>query len=378
MSKPPNVTREATGPAGAVVTYDLPTATDVEDGGPVPVQCAPVSGSTFALGPTTVTCTATDSHSNTSQTSFTVTVVDTAPPNLTVPADVTVAAASSSGTPASNATIAQFLGAAVATDLVDASVEITTNAPATFPVGTTNVTFTARDDSGNTASGTGHVTVLAPGSPPPPPPPPVDRTPPADVTGLKAVAGSGRVTLTWTAPRADFDHAVVLRARSDASTATTEVYSGKGATYVDRGLQNGVEYRYTVIAHDAAGNRSVGAVVVATPRAPLLLAPRNGARVTAKRPPMLRWRAMAGATYYNVQIFRVPRAVLSGSVAADTKVLSAWPNKTRLQVKRTWKYRGKRFKLTKGTYRWYVWPGLGARAAAKYGPLMGQQTFVVR
>ena len=45
---------EATGPGGAVVTFTA-TATDTVDGSITPV-CTPASGSTFALGPTTVTC----------------------------------------------------------------------------------------------------------------------------------------------------------------------------------------------------------------------------------------------------------------------------------------------------------------------------------
>jgi hypothetical protein len=377
-STPSDLTREATGPSGAIVTYTVPAATDPEDGPIVPV-CSPAPGATFALGSTTVTCTATDSQGATAQVSFHVTVVDTTPPSVTPPADITFAAASSAGTPSSNATIAGFLGAAVATDVVDTSVTITTNAPATFPVGRTTVTFTARDDSGNTATATANVTVLSPGSPPPPPPPPRDRTPPADVGKLTATAGDRLVRLGWTPPAKDFDHAVVLRALSDTASATTQVYSGKASSLVDRGLENGVEYRYTVIAYDAAGNRSAGAVAVATPHAAMLLAPKDGAKLSRKRPPMLRWRVYPGARYYNVQLFRVPRsAIASAATAADVKVLSAWPNKTRLKLGKKWKYKGRRYGLAKGTYRWYVWPGLGARSAATYGPLLGQQTFVVR
>ncbi|HXU06525.1 MAG TPA: PxKF domain-containing protein [Polyangia bacterium] len=49
----------ATCTAGAKVTYKVPTATDAVDGA-VPVHCAPASGSTFALGKTTVICNAAD------------------------------------------------------------------------------------------------------------------------------------------------------------------------------------------------------------------------------------------------------------------------------------------------------------------------------
>jgi PKD repeat protein/lysophospholipase L1-like esterase len=62
---------DATGPAGAVVAYALPTATDPDD--PVAsLTCVPPSGSTFAIGTTVVTCTATDTHGNTASSHFAV------------------------------------------------------------------------------------------------------------------------------------------------------------------------------------------------------------------------------------------------------------------------------------------------------------------
>ena len=63
----------ATSAAGAVVSYTLPTATDLVDGS-VAVTCLPASGSTFAVGSTTVNCSATDSHGNTGYSSFKVIV----------------------------------------------------------------------------------------------------------------------------------------------------------------------------------------------------------------------------------------------------------------------------------------------------------------
>ena len=61
---PANQTVEATGPAGAVVTFATPGATDSADPDPT-VTSTPASGSTFPLGTTTVTCTATDHFGNT-------------------------------------------------------------------------------------------------------------------------------------------------------------------------------------------------------------------------------------------------------------------------------------------------------------------------
>lgn len=66
----PNV--NATGPSGAVVTFSV-TANDAEDGA-LPVTCTPPSGGLFAIGPTPVSCTATDAGGNQSRVDFTVTV----------------------------------------------------------------------------------------------------------------------------------------------------------------------------------------------------------------------------------------------------------------------------------------------------------------
>lgn len=68
-----DVAADTSDSSGAVVTYTVPTATDDIDGS-VAVSCTPASGSTFPLGPTTVTCTAQDAAGNPASTSFTVTV----------------------------------------------------------------------------------------------------------------------------------------------------------------------------------------------------------------------------------------------------------------------------------------------------------------
>jgi hypothetical protein len=58
--------------------------------GLVRIVCVPPSGSVFPLGKTTVNCTATDEAGQTATCSFDVTVVDTLPPVITCPPDVTV------------------------------------------------------------------------------------------------------------------------------------------------------------------------------------------------------------------------------------------------------------------------------------------------
>ena len=72
---PANITTNATSPQGATVTYTPPTVVD-EDSPLPPVNCTPASGSTLAIGTTTVTCTVSDSDDTPSSMSqsFTVTV----------------------------------------------------------------------------------------------------------------------------------------------------------------------------------------------------------------------------------------------------------------------------------------------------------------
>jgi HYR domain len=74
----PDILAEATSAAGAVVTFS-PIAIDLVDG-LVTVSCTPLSGDTFPIGTTLVHCTATDSHTNVANETFTVTVADTRPP----------------------------------------------------------------------------------------------------------------------------------------------------------------------------------------------------------------------------------------------------------------------------------------------------------
>jgi hypothetical protein len=66
-------------PAGRTVSYTLPTASDVVDPSPS-VACSPASGSFLAVGPTPVTCTATDASGHSTSASFVVTVTYVAPP----------------------------------------------------------------------------------------------------------------------------------------------------------------------------------------------------------------------------------------------------------------------------------------------------------
>jgi len=70
---PSNIVIGTISAGGAVVNYTSPTATDIVDATPT-VACVPPSGSTFPIGTTTVTCTATDDSGNSASATFTITV----------------------------------------------------------------------------------------------------------------------------------------------------------------------------------------------------------------------------------------------------------------------------------------------------------------
>jgi hypothetical protein len=81
---------------------------------------------------------------------------------------------------------------------------------------------------------------------------------------------------------------------------------------------------------------------------------------------LLRWVPVRKAAFYNVQLFRNGR-----------KILSAWPVKTRLRLRKTWKWDGRRRTLVPGTYRWFVWPAYKRKGAVRYGKPLGFSDFVV-
>jgi len=73
---PANITQNIASGTGAAVTFTLPTATDAVSGNRT-VTASPASGSTFPIGTTTVTFTASDAAGNTANATFTVTITCT-------------------------------------------------------------------------------------------------------------------------------------------------------------------------------------------------------------------------------------------------------------------------------------------------------------
>jgi hypothetical protein len=129
------------GQCGAVVNFVAGVTDNCPDAG---IVCDPPSGSTFPVGTTQVTCTATDDDGNTSACMFSVTVNDTENPVATCPADITV------GNDAGECGAVVNFMAGVADNCPGAEIVCDPPSGSTFPVGTTQVTCTATDDAGNT------------------------------------------------------------------------------------------------------------------------------------------------------------------------------------------------------------------------------------
>ncbi|HTB80803.1 MAG TPA: HYR domain-containing protein [Opitutaceae bacterium] len=228
LTLPPSLTLEATGPGGAIALFAA-TATDIVDG-TVPVVFSVPSGIIFPLGTTIVTATATDAAGNKASGAFTITVRDTIPPVLALPAGLVLEATGPAGA------VATFT--ASASDIVDGAVPVTFNiaSGSTFPLGTTTVMATAADAAGNMTAGSFTVTVR-------------DTTPPiltlpANLV-LEATGPAGAIA-TFTASASDIVDGIV--------PVTLSLPSGSifplGTTTV------------TATTTDAAGNRTTGAFTI--------------------------------------------------------------------------------------------------------------------
>jgi hypothetical protein len=263
----------------------------------------------------------------------------------------------------------------------------TTTTPGTTTTATTTTTpatTTAPGSTTTTTPGTttasGSTTTSTSSEPSPPPPPqattvttsvPPGSTIPPNVINLAATVGDRSVKLIFEIPTG-VDHVVITR--STGGAAEQVIYTGTATSYTDRGLTNGIEYRYLVTCADHAGNRSGGVAIVVAPSKNLLRTPRNGAQLK-KIPKQFTWTRDPRASFYNFQLFAGGTLLLQSTAASSKKILSAFPTKPLYRFKSPWKWQGRRYRLTKGVYTWYVWPGYGTRANAKYGPLMGSATF---
>jgi hypothetical protein len=243
---------------------------------------------------------------------------------------------------------------------IDSCTDVSYSGPDT--TGTT-VNGTCTDKAGNRTNGTS-------------PSFKYDSTPPK-ISNVGVDWDDGSATLTWTAS-ADTKSIEIDRTPGPNGPEAGAVYTGLASSFEDKGLTNKVKYVYTINAFDEAGNKASDTVTIVP--AAKLYSPARGSSVTSA--PLLGWRKVPGASYYNLQVYfggagNTMRRLASLDVSGR-KVLSAWPLQPHYRMKKSWTYKGKTRKLVVGHYRWYVYPGVGKRSANKYGPLIGQSDFYVK
>jgi hypothetical protein len=183
------------------------------------------------------------------------------------------------------------------------------------------------------------------------------------LSDLAAAAGDRRVTVSWQTT-GETESVQVVRTPGFRSEQASVVFSGPGRKFQDDRVANGRRYVYEVNLIDAAGN-AADRTVASVPH-PHLVSPARLKAFKPADPPVLRWTPMRRASYYNVQLFRNGR-----------KILSAWPTEASFRVKKRWRYLGQRRRLVPGRYRWVVWPGYGARSESDYGKRLGPKSFRV-
>lgn len=296
VSTPGDLTAEATSGAGAAVPFAA-TALD-SDGAAAPVTCDHLSGTTFPVGATTVTCRATGGNGVAGEGRFTITVRDTAPPVIAPHADVDIVR----GGP----TRVDY-AAPGASDAVDGPVPVSC-LPATgttFPLGATPVTCRATDAAGNVATARFTVRVTAPQV----------QAPAAPGIGT-ARPGNGAATVAFTPPSVTGGAPVtgyLVTAAPGGRTAT-----GTTSPITVTGLSNGTSYRFTVQAINSAGTGAASArsnaVIPVPPPA------RADVRVWVSGPTSVR---SGGVATYTLTVTNAGPGTAAGLVAAlDTTGLS--------------------------------------------------------
>jgi hypothetical protein len=165
------------------------------------------------------------------------------------------------------------------------------------------------------------------------------------------------IAMTWRVPTAsDLLKIVVVRNTAHTPKNVKDgkvVFTGKAAKASAR-QSGGTTAFYRAFALDRAGN--VSATRGVRIKQPVFrLFPANGSELRGTV--RLTWKKPKRASYFNVQVY-----------LGSKRVTQAWPKSPSFKIPRSKLQRGK-------TYTWYVWPGVGAKAAGRYGTMIGKSTF---
>ncbi|HKQ08911.1 MAG TPA: ExeM/NucH family extracellular endonuclease [Blastocatellia bacterium] len=144
----PVIAAAATGQCAANVNYTVTAS-----GLPAPtVVCSPPPGASFPVGMTTVSCTASNGVSPNATCSFTVKVNDTQPPVFTNGCPAAISTVTPITCPISTSQTVTYATPAISDNCPGATVACVPPSGSVFATGTTSVTCTATDASGNTAT----------------------------------------------------------------------------------------------------------------------------------------------------------------------------------------------------------------------------------
>jgi hypothetical protein len=237
------------------------------------------------------------------------------------------------------------------------------------PNGPYDVCNVVTDVAGHTATAVATVTVangvVAPPAPAAPAAPdPVTPPPPSNLslTRARAKTPGANVTLTlrWVKPTAAELTSVLVVLNLDHAPRRpqdgTKVYRGLG-TSTKVTLRAGQTGYLALYSYAKGGLVSAPARTKVSLASLIPLRPLTGSVVRGSAP-LLSWKPKRGSAYYNVQLFRNGR-----------RVLTVWPSHA--------SYRIPARMLSSGNYVWYVWPALrsgGSRPT--FAKLIGRATFV--
>ena len=208
--------------------------------------------------------------------------------------------------------IERSIDGATWSDLVADTASTATSHTAVGLTGGTAVRFRV---SARTATGVGATGAMVTATP--------FRTPDAPA-GLSAVAGVGRVTLTWAAPSVD-GGSPVLRyevRRSDVGGATTTLHTTTGpvVTATITGLTPGDQLRLSVVAVTSTGAGPASAIATSTPAAPTTTVSATTTTTTTTRAPTTTVAVTTTTTT------RAPTTTVASTTTVATTVATTVPS----------------------------------------------------
>jgi subtilisin family serine protease len=159
--------------------------------------------------------------------------------------------------------------------------------------------------------------------------------PPGAPTGLTAVAGDGRVSLSWSAVSGAKGYRVKRSTTSRSGYVT--VASTSGAGYIDSGVSNGTSYYYVVTAVNDGGESGNSNEATARPQSVSAgpAAPTGLTAEAGRKKVVLRWSQSASP---NVTRNRIYRARTSGGPYSLIATVSARTTYTTTSVSRNRTY----------------------------------------